>query len=162
MLYIPEIAVLNNPTEDDIKSYLDKTGDYLLENGLGEGIVIKNYQYRNKYGRQNWAKILTEDFRSSKRTGRTKNHEDKISSPIEYEIIGKYLTIEHIHKEKTKLVENHGYWESEMIFELLNRVFLEFYKDNWEIILKKYHDPVINFKKLRLLSNKKVKDVLGL
>lgn len=67
LLYIPEIAVLNNPTEEDIKSYLDDTGKFLITNGLGEGIVIKNYYYQNKYGRRTWAKILTEDFLKNKK-----------------------------------------------------------------------------------------------
>ena len=46
LLYIPEISVLNNPSEDDIKEYLDKTGEFLITEGLGEGIVIKNYDYK--------------------------------------------------------------------------------------------------------------------
>ena len=159
---IPEIAVLLNPTEDDIKSYLSKTGDYLLDNGDGEGIVIKNYEYRNKHGRQTWAKILTEDFASNKRQHRHENHLNKEASPIEYEIISQCLTPEHILKEKSKLIEKYGDWQSKMIFELLNRSFLEFYKDNWELILKKWHNPTINFKKLKQLSDDKVKEVLGI
>ena len=35
----------------------------------------------------------------------------------------------------------------------LNRVFDEFWRDNWEIILKKFHNPTINFKTLN--KNKK-------
>ena len=159
---IPEIAVLLNPTEDDVKSYLSKTGGYLLDNGDGEGIVIKNYEYRNKYGRQTWAKILTEDFASNKRQHRHENHLNKEASPIEYEIISQCLTPEHILKEKSELIEKYGDWQSKMIFELLNRSFLEFYKDNWELILKKWHNPTINFKKLKQLSDDKVKEVLGI
>lgn len=160
--YIPEIAVLNDPTEEEVRSYLDRTGEYLLDNGQGEGIVIKNYEYRNPYGRQTWAKILTEDFATHKRNRRIANHNDREESPIEYGIISALLTPEHIQKEKAKLEEKYGFWESRFIFELLNRTFLEFYADNWQIILKKYHWPALNFKKLKSFSDEKVKEVLGL
>ena len=41
--YIPLIAKLTNPTEEQVKQYLDDTGDWLIKDfkGLGEGIVIK-------------------------------------------------------------------------------------------------------------------------
>ena len=43
--YIPLMESLENPTEDDIKLRLGKTGDFLCTAGLGEGIVIKNYDF---------------------------------------------------------------------------------------------------------------------
>ena len=160
--YIPEIAVLQNPTEEDVRAYLEKTGEFLIDSGVGEGIVLKNYEYRNPYGRQTWAKILTEDFAAHKRTKRASNAANKNESPVEYGIISTLLTPEHIQKEKQKLVEKYGFWESKFIFELLNRTFLEFYADNWEIILKKFHWPTINFKRLKGYSDEKIKEVLGL
>lgn len=162
ILFIPEIAVLNDPTVEDISSYLSKTGDYLLDNGAGEGIVIKNYEYKNQYGRTTWAKLLTEDFLIKKATSRKENSINKENTPIEYKIMNMYFTPEHIMKEKQKMIEKYGLWEDTMIFEFLNRCFLEFYKDNWEIILKKFHFPIINFKTLKKLCDTKVKEVTGL
>lgn len=160
--FIPEIAVLNNPTQNEITSYLNKTGEYLLDNGIGEGIVIKNYEYHNQYGRTTWAKLLTEDFLTNKRNGRSNNATNKNNSPVEYKIITAFLTPEHIMKEKQKMIERYGCWESKMVFEFLNRCFLEFYKDNWELILKKFHYPTINFSILKKLSDNKIKEVAGL
>ena len=37
----------------------------------------------------------------------------------------------------------------------------EFLKDNFELILKKYRDPTINFKLLRQCSNDFVKEIIG-
>jgi hypothetical protein len=158
---IPLIAKLDNPTMDDLKALLNDTGKYLLSSGLGEGIVIKNYDYVNKYGRRTWAKILTEDFLQTKKESRMKNFIEKEECPIEYNII-LLLTEEHIQKEYHKLKEDKGDWSSKYIFELLNRVFNEFFKDNWELILKKFHMPIINFKMLRSLSDAKVKETLKL
>ena len=162
LLYIPEIAVLNDPSEDDIKEYLDKTGEFLITEGLGEGIVIKNYDYKNKYGRRTWAKILTEDFKKNKKELRKRNHIAKNEGDIELLIVNYYLTSEHVLKEKHKIEEKYGGWLSKNIFELLNRVYDEFLKDNFELILKKYKDPTINFKLLRQYSNDFVKETIGL
>ena len=161
LLYIPEIAVLNNPTEEDIKKYLDNTGDFLITDGLGEGIVIKNYDYTNKYGRRTWAKILTEDFKKNKKEYRQKNHIAKMEGNTEMLIINAFLTPEHVLKEKYKIEEKYGGWSTKNIHELLNRVYDEFLKDNFELMLKKYKDPTINFKLLRQCSNDFVKEIIG-
>lgn len=157
--FIPIIAKLENPTEDIIKSYLDKTGDWLLTEGLGEGIVIKNYNYRNRFGHIKWAKVLTEDFKNSKSRVREENSDNKDKNLIEYEI-SKMITDEHILKEKSKIIEHYGEWSSKYIFELLNRSFTEFWRDNWEIILKKFRNPTINFLALKRLSDERVKELL--
>lgn len=158
---IPLIAKLENPTLDDIKALLESTGKYLITDGLGEGIVIKNYDYVNKYGRSTWAKILTEDFILKKSHTKIKNNNEKEECPIEHSIIS-LLTVDHIQKEYNKLLEIKGDWCSKYIFELLNRVFIEFYRDNWEIIMKKFHFPTINFRVLKSLSDNKVKETLKL
>ena len=162
ILYIPEIAVLNDPSEDDIKAYLDKTGNFLITSGLGEGIVIKNYDYKNKFGRRTWAKILTEDFKKNKKEFRDKKHIAKVVGDIEFQIINTFLTSDHVSKEKHKIEESYGGWSSKNIQELLNRVFDEFLRDNLQIILKKYKNPTIDFKKLKQCSNDFVKEIIGL
>lgn len=158
--YIPAIAILTNPTVDDIKKYLDETGNFLIENGLGEGIVIKNYGYRNKYGRITWAKILTEDFYNDKKELKAKNHINNEEVPIEFIIVKTFLTPEFIQKEFSKFKEEKGEFTSKHIFEFLNRTFIEFYKDNWELILKKFKFPTINFKVLKRLVEDEIKRVL--
>lgn len=159
---IPLIAKLENPTEEEIQSYLDKTGDFLITEGTGEGIVIKNYDYRNRWGHIKWAKVLTEDFRKSKGKLRHENKVEKDENPIEHAIIN-LMTVEHIQKEYHKLIEDKGgIWSSKYIFELLNRTFNEFFRDNWEIILKKFHQPTINFKVLKSYSDNYIKYVLNL
>ena len=76
-------------------------------------------------------------------------------------IINAFLTSEHVLKEKHKIEEKYGGWSSKNIFELLNRVYDEFLKDNFELMLKKYKDPTINFKLLRQYSNDFVKEIIG-
>ena len=160
--YIPCIAKLTNPTEEELKGCLDYTGDWLIKDGLGEGIVIKNYQYRNRYGRQTWAKMLTEDYKKHKSSSRHENKVLKEDHNTEYEII-KLMTYEHIMKERNKVMELHNSdtFEAKFIPETLNRAYNEFIKDNLEIIvLKKFKNATINFAVLKKLSDQRVKEVI--
>ena len=85
---------------------------------------------------------------------------EELLKPIEYQI-SKMLTEEHIFKEYSKLIADKGFWEIKFMPALLNQVFIEFFKDNWEIILKKFRNPIIDFKALRSICNDKVKLVLN-
>jgi hypothetical protein len=62
--YIPCIATVENGNIETFNKILEKN-NYLIEDGkgIGEGIVIKNYEYVNKYGRITWAKIVTSEFK---------------------------------------------------------------------------------------------------
>lgn len=160
--YIPLICKLENPNEEDIKAHLPETGNFLISTGVGEGIVIKNYDYRNQYGRRTWAKMLTEDFLANKKENRSsKKVAQEAGESIERDII-KLMTVDHVLKEKAKVMENRGSstWESKFIPELLNRAFNEFFRDNWEIILKKFHNPTINFQVLKKHSDDFVKSII--
>lgn len=160
--YIPLLAKLEKPTEEDIKSLLSRTGEFLISSGLGEGIVIKNYAYTNKYGRRTWAKMLTEDFLSRKKDSRGQKREaQENGTSIERDII-KLMTVDHVIKEKQKTMENRHSetWEMQFMPELLNRAFTEFWRDNWEIILKKFHNPTINFQVLKKYSDEFVKSII--
>lgn len=159
--FIPRIAKLENATIEQVQEMLDKSGEFLITEGKGEGIVIKNYDFVNRYGRTVWAKLLTEDFKTNKDKTRETNRELKETSPVEYDII-KFMTNEHILKEKSKIEEHQGGWSSRNIPELLNRAFTEFWRDNWEMILKKFKNATINFGVLKRLSDDRVKEVLGI
>ena len=163
---IPLMCELEDPTLEQIQEKLQQTGAFLCAAGLGEGIVIKNYSFVNKYGRRTWAKILTEDFLGKKKSLRSTNKEIKdgtIEHTTERSIINKYLTDEHIAKEYSKVCEKYGeaVMDPRHTFELLTRVFIEFWSDNWEIVLSKMHLPTINFKALRTLCDDRTKEVVA-
>jgi hypothetical protein len=164
VLYIPLLAKLRDPTEEDIRALLPRTKEFLVGSGdYGEGIVLKNYEYKNQYGRRTWAKMLTEDYLAHKHESRReKALADQAGQSVEYEIV-KLMTVEHIAKEKAKVIELHSAdgWDMKMTSELIGRAFDEFFRDNWEIILKKFHSPKIDFKVLKQLCAAKVREVLG-
>ncbi len=155
--YIPPIMIIENGTIENFEKCLDKN-TFLIKDGcgVGEGIVIKNYEYRNKYGRQTWAKIVTNEFKT--RNIKEMGSPSLINSPLEKLIVDEYVTKSLIEKEHSKIVNEKG-WDCMKIPELLNRVYHSFVtEDLWQVI-KKHKQPVINFKSLYKHSTSKVKEI---
>ena len=154
--YIPLLAKIENPTHEELVELLDKN-TYLIEEGkgVGEGIVIKNYAYKNKFGRTTWAKIVKSDFRNIKKPN-LKHGNDRI---IEKEIVEKYINETLVQKEYAKITNETG-WSSKMIPRLLNTVYYCLIKEECWDFVKEYKNPVIDFKKLNFYSNERVKEII--
>ena len=157
--YIPPLAILKNPTEESLIRCLEKTGQFLVEDGKGngEGIVIKNYDFYNKYGRQTWAKIVSNEFKEvhAKAMGADVVTQQQI---IEEKIINKYCTEAFIEKEYAKIVNEKEGWRNQYIPMLLDRVFSELIKEETWNFIKEFKNPKINFKTLNALTIQKVKE----
>lgn len=142
--YIPLLTKIENPTYEELVALLDKN-TYLVKEGVGEGIVIKNYAYRNKFGHVKWAKIIKGDFANNS------------SEILEKEIVDRYVTESLVKKEKAK-IENECGWNDKMMPRLLNTVYhCLIQEEGWNFI-KKYKNPTIDFGKLNYYSNEKVKN----
>lgn len=156
--YIPPICKVSNPSYDRLVAQLEKNG-YLIEDGQGsgEGIVIKNYEYRNKFGRQTWAKIVKNEFKASHAKVKvTELSETKI---IEQDIVDKYVTKSLCEKEYAK-IDNESGWSSKSIPQLLNVVYYCLItEESWNFI-KEYKRPVIDYKRLYTFTINRVKELM--
>lgn len=158
--YIPPLAIIKNGSYERFVHYLDKN-DFLIQDGQGngEGIVIKNYDFYNRFKRQNWAKIVTSEFREkhAKTMGAPQINNDYI---IEEKIIAEFCTEAFIDKEYAKLVNaQDGEFSSRDIPKLLGVIWHEFIvEESWNII-KQFKNPTVNYKLLNNLVIKKVKEV---
>lgn len=152
--YIPPICKVENPTYERLVAQLEKNG-YLIEDGkgIGEGIVIKNYRYKNKFGDQIWAKIVANEFKASHQ--KVDVCEIKESKIIEQEIVNKYVNIVLIDKEKAK-IEIEG-WNSKKIPQLLNTVFYCLIKEESWNFVKEFKNPIIDYKRLLFFTINKIK-----
>lgn len=157
--YIPPLAKIKNPNYESLIKLLDKTGQFLVKDGqgIGEGIVIKNYDYYNKYHRQTWAKIVANEFKEK--------HHKEMGCPelnsqlmIEEKIVDKYCTSALIEKEYSKIVNEKNGWRSEYIPMLLSKVYYELINEETWNILKEFKNPKIDFKTLNVFVTKKIKD----
>jgi hypothetical protein len=146
--FIPPIVEIKNPSEEQIKSYLEKN-TYLIEDGkgLGEGIVAKNYEWKNPFGRQVWAKAVRNEFRELNQKEFGHNRVDG-TFQIESAIAEKYVTQYLVDKTKAKiLVETEN--RIVVIPRLLNTVFYDLVQEELWSAIKEFHNPTINFKKLQ-------------
>lgn len=161
--YIPPLAVIKNPTEDNLLRFMDKSGQFLVKDGAGkgEGLVIKNYRWRNRYGRQTWAKMITNEFKEK--------HHKEMGAPlvngtllVEEKIVDEFLTEAFVQKEKAKIELEAGGWFSNCIPRLLGTVYYEFVREETWNYVKKHKNPKINFQVLNTLCIRKTKEYIGL
>lgn len=157
--YIPPIAKVSNASYETFLKALEKN-EFLIQDGkgVGEGIVIKNYDFYNKYKRQTWAKIVTTEFKEKHNKAMGYN-ELKATKMVEENIVDEFCTEAFIEKEFAKIVHQQEGWKSQYIPMLLGRIFSELVKEETWNILKKYKNPKIDFKTLNALVIQKVKKV---
>lgn len=155
--YIEPLAEVKNPDYDTLVKLCQKN-TYLIEDGkgVGEGIVLKNYEFVNKYGRVTWAKIVTNEFKES--NAKTFGHaEVKAKKLIEEEIAKKYVTTALCEKVYAK-IENESGFTSKNIPQLLNIVYYDVVREECWNFVKEHKNPTINFKTLQHLIFAEVKN----
>ena len=145
--YIPRIKSVDGFSEGLISHYINANG-YLVKEGIGEGIVIKNYSFENKYGRTVWAKIVSDEF--AEMHGSSKATVKECVERIETKIAEKFVTQALCDKTYAKIeleLENEGRgFKGRDIPKLLNTVYYDVVReDMWEII-KQFKNVTINFK----------------
>lgn len=159
--YIPPICTIQNGSYEQIINQLIKNV-YLIEDGkgTGEGIVLKNYDYKNKYNRQTWAKIVTSEFKEkhSKEMGAS---ELKGKKMVEIEVAEKYVTEALCEKVYAKIEQESGF-TSKQIPQLLNTVYYDVVREECWNFVKEHKHPTINFRTLQHFVFAKVKEKLPL
>jgi hypothetical protein len=155
--YIPLLAEVRNGSYEQFCNLLEKN-HFLIKDGqgAGEGIVIKNYSYKNKYGRVTWAKIVRSEFKdlNTKAFGAPIIKGEKM---VEEAIVSKYVTTALIEKEYAKIVTETGAWSTKMIPRLLNTVFYTLIQEEGWNMVKDFKFPKINYGTLNHLVIDKIK-----
>ena len=152
------LAVLDNPTINDIINVAE-TNDYLMESGhIGEGVVCKRYDYVNPYGRTVWGKYVRPTFRMDKYTKHTDT--DNLTL-VEEKIINDVITYELVKKEEAKLLENENF-SGNIIPATLSTVWNCLITEELLSELKKHKNPKIDFKVLNRACVNKTKEHMGL
>ena len=156
--YLAPIAIVKNGTREHYEKCLDKNV-FLIKDGMGvgEGIVIKNYEWQNKFGRTVWAKMITNSFKEL-------NHKE-MGAPViggetlEEKIVAEYVDTHLIDKVIAKISNDEGGWSSKFIPRLLQTVFYDLVNEEMWNIIKKYKNPKIDFAYLQRLTITKVKEM---
>lgn len=146
---MPQSRYLSPPTEEQLWGDVN-ANTFLLQDGhVGEGIVIKNYFWENKYGRQPWAKLVRAEFKDENRRafGVTEKHGEAV---VEGEIAEKYVTKAFVDKTYAKITCNGGLnvSRSTLIPQLLQTCYHDIVTEEIWHAVKEHKNPTINFKKL--------------
>ena len=156
--YIPVVAWIESPTIEDLKMFATNN-KYLMKDGcIGEGVVIKNYDYKNPYGRIVWAKIINDEFKEVKKVkSQTKQPKDV---DVEQSIALRYCTDALINKEYAKIMNDTPDIERRILIpKLIEMVFHSIVVEDMYDICKQYKMPTISFKTLKNECIKRIKEV---
>jgi len=172
----PKVRYKSPPTEAQL--IVDAaTNTYLMQDGaIGEGIVIKNYSWTNKYGRQPWAKIVRNEFKEENRRafGMTEKEGER---SVEGEIAEKYVTKALVDKTRAKIelemavappegsvltaecrpepeeserwAKAHRVWKAKLIPRLFQTVYYDLVREESWNFVKDHNNPTIDYKRLK-------------
>jgi RNA ligase len=156
--FIPPLCIITNPTEETLLHALNSNVFLIADGkGYGEGIVVKNYSFINKYGRPCFAKIVSNEFKS--------NHLVEMGAPqlsihsVESIILQEVLTSDMLDKVYAKLTLTEP-WNKKNIPKFLGITWHDFIQEELWDILKKYNNPKIDFKRLNGMFIRRVKDLM--
>lgn len=155
---IAPIAIIKNGSIDHFTECLSKA-HYLVKDGegSGEGVVIKNYDYKNKYGRQTWAKIVTNEFKAK--------HHIAMGAPVvggeivEEKIVAKYVTQALVDKVVAKITNEMDGWSSKYIPRLIHTVYYDLVTEETWNFVKEFKNPKVDFKVLSHYTTAKIKEI---
>lgn len=150
---VPLHGYFVNPTDAELKDLVGKTefGD------RGEGIVLKNLEFRNEFGDLCYAKIVAEDFKEDNAIvfGGNNKHSDTY---YEMWVVNKYMTLPRVQKIMNKIQPE---VDEKLDMKHIPRVIHTAYHDMlteeiWEIQGK---CPAIDFNALKRCAQKKAKQI---
>ena len=155
---IAPIAIIKNGSIDHFTECLSKA-HYLVKDGegAGEGVVIKNYDYTNKYGRQTWAKIVGNEFKAK--------HHLAMGAPViggeivEEKIVAKYVTQALVDKVVAKITNEMEGWSSKYIPRLIHTVYYDVVTEETWNFVKEFKNPKVDFKVLSHYVTAKIKEL---
>lgn len=158
--YLPPLAIIDRPTKEQLISYLDKN-IYLIKDGqgVGEGIVIKNYAFRSPGGEVVWAKMVRSEFKElHARKMMSSNRALRGRDTVEQRIADKYVTSALCEKERAKLELVCGRGTKSIIPQLMHNVYDCLLREDAHHFVVEHRNPTIDFKLLRYLCDWRVKE----
>lgn len=157
--YLSPIRVFKNAGYEDYVKVLEQN-TYLMKDGagFGEGVVIKNYGWVNRFGYKPFAKLISNAFKE--------DHYKEMGAPVigpdvvEEKIVLEFVTKHLVDKVVAKFAIDGQPFDKKKIPGILNTVFYDLVTEElWEAI-KKHKNPKIDFGLLNRLTLDRVKTLL--
>lgn len=163
--FVEILAVVEDPTEEQLYD-IAKANKFLLKNAnhAGEGIVIRNPSFRNRWGHYEIAKIVLDEYIQEQ-----KRKEKPKATPgeVEQSIVDIYATEAELAKAKAKVcvalgVDDFDPKSGKMIGMYLNLVYRDAVLEEVTAWVKKFRNPVVDFSLLQGLTYQVARKYIGL
>lgn len=156
--FIPCMTKAVNPTYEVLIGATQRNTYLLRENaGVGEGVVIKQYGWKNRFARTTWAKLITNTFKDQhvKEMGGSLVNTKLIEEEIADEFVSPHL----VDKIISKIRNDQGQFSARHIPQLLGMAFHDLVSEEmWEAV-KKHKSPRIDFRTLNHCTIRRVKQL---
>lgn len=151
---IKTLAVFDSPTLDQLTPYTDGPDEFGAQ--AKEGIVIKNYAFVNKFGRTQWGKLVTADFKTANKLAFGAHKSDAYELQFAANTVTVAGVLKTIHKMRDEKAR--GITVRDMA-ELLGRVYYDcFQEELWDFV-KKNRVRAFNFHEARRLAEQKTREI---
>ena len=156
---IRPLLKIKNATYEKLQEIM-QNNTYLVKDGegSGEGIVIKNYDYENRYSRSCFAKMITNVFKE-KHVKEMGVGIVRCKEMIEQQIVDENIDLHFINKVYDKIVLAEDCWSSKFIPRLLHTVYYDLVREELWDAIKKKKNPTINFRTLQTMTTLKIKEL---
>lgn len=156
--FIPCMMTSQNPSYEILVGATERNQFLLKDNsGLGEGIVIKQYNWKSRFGRTTWAKLITNSFKDAhvKEMGGSVVN----AKLVEADIADEFITEHTVEKIVSKIRTEQGMFSARHIPQLLGMAFHDLVTEEiWQAI-KQHKNPRIDFKTLNHCAIARVKQL---
>ncbi len=149
-------ADIENPTLEQIKEFAGKT----MLGTKGEGVIIKNDAFINKFGSRQHGKYVTQEFKEDNAVTFGGNNKDS-ETYWEMYFTNKVCTLARVQKIMHKMESMHGRLDMQHIPMIMGTAFHDIVtEEGWEIAKEMVRNKqAFNFAAFKKLCDKKVKQI---
>lgn len=149
-------AVMDNPTIENIKEHAGKS----VLGSKGEGVVVKNLSYINKFGVKQYGKFVTQEFKEDNAvTFGGNNKSSETYNEMYY--VNKFMNLARVQKNFHKLESMEGRLDMKHIPRMMSMCYHDLITEEcWEIAKDMgKSNKRFDFKAFENLCNKKSKSI---
>jgi len=151
LLWVPAIQ-LKNPTIEQLQELSKGDSDFCE---YREGIVIKNYEFTNKWGFTKWGKVISPVF-DEKKALKVKPKLEV--GELEQIFVDKFVTPGYVEKEIHKIRDEKGEVSTKDMGRIVGKVPYEIFQDEMWRFLNKNNAGALNFRVWRAAVINKVRE----
>lgn len=156
--FIPCILKSNNPSYEILLKATENNKFLIKDNsGVGEGIVIKQYGWRNRFDHPAFAKLITNTFKDKhiQEMGGAVVNQKLVEEAIADEFVTEHL----VEKTVAKIRNEGGQFGARNIPQLLGMVFHDLVSEEMWQAIKKHKNPKVCFKTLNHCTVARIKQL---